>query len=143
MFGRIVFAIFIVVPLIEIGLFAWLGQTIGVWPTLGGVVITAIVGSLLLRWQGFAVVRQLQATVSRGELPARQVADALLIGLGAILLLLPGYFTDLLGLLLFIPFVRSGLYAFIARRIKIVSPARASAEEPQVVQLDQSNWRER
>src|SRR4051812_13028990 len=104
MFGRALFALFIVVPLIEIGLFAFLGQTIGVLPTLLGVLVTAVAGSLLIRWQGLKVLRDLQATMARGELPARQVGDAMLIGLGGLLLLLPGYFSDLIGLLLLMPF---------------------------------------
>ncbi len=143
MFGRILFAIFVVVPLIEIALFALLGQTIGVLPTLAGVLVTAVAGSLLIRWQGLAVLRELQATVSRGQLPARQVADAMLIGLGGLLLLLPGYFSDLLGLLLFIPWVRSALYGYVARRTRFVPAGGEPFADPGLVELDRSNWRDR
>lgn len=143
MFGRILFAVFLVVPLIEIALFALLGQTIGALPTLLGVLVTAIAGSLLIRWQGTAVLRELQATMNRGELPARQVADAMLIGLGGLLLLLPGYFSDLLGLFLFIPPVRGLIYAFLARRLKVVATASSRTEETRFVDLDARDWRER
>src|SRR4051794_41786223 len=110
MFGRVLFLTFLIVPLIEIGLFILIGQSIGIIPTLLGVLVTAIAGSLLIRWQGLAVLRDLQATMARGELPARQIGDAMLIGLGGLLLLLPGYFTDLIGLLLLIPPVRTLIY---------------------------------
>jgi UPF0716 protein FxsA len=143
MFGRALFALFIVVPLIEIGLFAFLGQTIGVLPTLLGVLVTAVAGSLLIRWQGLKVLRDLQATMARGELPARQVGDAMLIGLGGLLLLLPGYFSDLIGLLLLMPFVRTMIYGLLARRIKVVTPGAAPSRDPRMVDLDQSDWRER
>jgi UPF0716 protein FxsA len=144
MFGRIVFAVFIVVPLIEIGLFILIGQAIGIVPTLLGVLLTAIAGALLIRWQGLAVLRDLQATVGRGELPARQLADAMLIALGGVLLLLPGYFTDFCGVLLFLPPVRGLIYRSLARRFTIVGAAPGTPPaDPTLVDLDASRWRER
>src|SRR5690348_529527 len=98
MFGRVLFLAFLIVPLIEIACFILIGQTIGVIPTLLGVLVTAIVGSLLIRWQGLSVLREIQTSFARGQLPARQLGEAMLIGLGGVLLLLPGYFTDLIGI---------------------------------------------
>ena len=143
MFGRVLFVFFIVVPLIEIALFALLGQTIGVLPTLLGVLVTAVAGALLLRWQGLSVLRQLQATLERGQLPARQVGDAMLIGLGGILLLLPGYFSDLVGLLLLIPPVRTAIYGFLARRLRVVPGGSTAPRDPNRIDLDQTDWRQR
>ena len=142
MIGRIVFAVFLIIPLIEIGLFALLGQLIGALPTLLGVVVTAIAGAALIRWQGIAVLRDLQRTFAEGRLPARQVGDAMLIGLGGLLLLLPGYFTDLLGLLLFVPPVRSGIWALLGRHVRVVVPQPAAAPQD-TIDLDPDNWRER
>lgn len=142
MIGRIVLAAFIIVPLIEIGLFALLGQIFGALPTLLGVVVTAIAGALLIRWQGLAVLRELQKTVAEGRVPTRQVGDAMLIGLGGLLLLLPGYFTDLLGLFLFIPPVRSLIWALAARHIRVVVPQPAAPAQG-AIDLDPDNWRER
>ena len=143
MFGRILFGLFLVVPLIEIALFALLGQTIGVLPTLLGVLATAIAGSLLIRWQGLAVLRDLQATMNRGELPARQVADAMLIGVGGLLLLLPGYFSDLVGLALFIPPVRGLIYASLARRFRVVAAGATGHTRSSSIELEDGDWRER
>jgi hypothetical protein len=59
-FGRILFAVFMLVPLIEIAFFVVIGNAIGLWPTLAGVLITAIVGSLVLRYQGMAVFNDIR-----------------------------------------------------------------------------------
>jgi UPF0716 protein FxsA len=144
MFGRLLFLTFLVVPLIEIGIFILVGQAIGVIPTLLGVLVTAIAGSLLIRWQGMATVRNIQDTLGRGVLPARQIADAVLIGLAGLLLLLPGYFSDLIGILLLIPPVRHAIYALLVRRFGVV-PARTAPRpaEPGVIDLDDQSWRDR
>jgi UPF0716 protein FxsA len=89
-----------------------------------------------------AVLRELQKTVAEGRLPTRQVGDAMLIGLGGLLLLLPGYFTDLVGLLLFIPPVRSLIWALAARYIRVVVPQPAAPAQG-AIDLDPDNWRER
>ena len=119
--------------------------TIGVVPTLLGVLITAIAGSLLIRWQGMAALRDMQAAMSRGELPARQMGDAMLIGLGGLLLLLPGYFSDALGLLLLIPWTRELLYRLLARNFRVVEvgPAGYRPVDPSLIELDETDWRSR
>ena len=143
MVGRLLFAMFLVVPLIEIGLFIVIGQTIGLWPTLLGVIVAAIAGGLLIRWQGISVLRDMQATLQRGQIPARQIGDAMLIGLAGLLLLLPGYFSDLIGILLLIPPVRSLIYRGLASRIRVVSTAPAPPADPELVELDPTDWRDR
>jgi UPF0716 protein FxsA len=145
MFGRILFFVFLAVPLIEIALFILIGQAIGVVLTLLGVLITAIAGSLLIRWQGMAALRDMQAAMSRGELPARQMGDAMLIGLGGLLLLLPGYFSDALGLLLLIPWTRELLYRLLARNFRVVEvgPAGYRPVDPSLIELDETDWRSR
>ena len=142
MLGRVLFAAFVAVVLIEIALFIVIGQAIGVLPTLLGVLLSAIIGGLVLRWQGLAVLEKMRASVSRGELPARHLADAMLIGLGGALLIVPGYFTDVIGLLLLLPPVRSLIYRALAARFKIVATAPPPAD-PRLVDLDPSRWHER
>jgi UPF0716 protein FxsA len=143
MFGRLLFFLVFAVPLIEIGLFIVIGQAIGLVPTLLGVLISAIAGALLIRWQGLAVLRDMQATVQRGEVPGRQIADAMLIGLGGLLLIVPGYFTDAVGLLLLIPPLRGLLYRALASRVQVVSEPSVPPADPQLVELDPGNWRDR
>ena len=142
MLGRLIVLTLVALPLLEIALFILIGQRIGVIPTLLGVLASTAIGALVLRWQGVSVLRQVQATVNRGELPARQVADAMLVGVGAALMIVPGYFTTLVGLLLVLPAVRSLIYRGLARRFRVVSQP-APPSDPHLLDLDNDNWRER
>lgn len=148
--GRLLFLLFLVVPLIEIACFVLIGNAIGLWPTLAGVLVTAIIGSLVLRFQGMSIINEIRTTVGRGELPARAIADAMMIGLAGILLLTPGYFTDLLGILLLIPPLRSALYAYLRSRVKVVATSSSSSfgfaqrrVDEGTVDLDSDEWRKR
>lgn len=124
--GRILFAIFLVVPLIEIACFVIIGNAIGLWPTLAGVLLMALAGSLILRWQGLALLNEIRSSMGRGQLPARALADAMMVAIAGVLLLLPGYFSDLIGILLLLPPVRTLLYRFLASRVQVVSTRGAS-----------------
>lgn len=124
--GRILFAIFLVVPLIEIACFVLIGNAIGLWPTLAGVLLMAVAGSLILRWQGLALLNEIRSSMGRGQLPARALADAMMVAIAGVLLLLPGYFSDLIGILLLLPPVRTLLYRFLASRVQVVSTRGAS-----------------
>jgi UPF0716 protein FxsA len=144
MFGRIVLLAVLALPLIEIALFIVIGQAIGVLPTLLGIVLTGAVGALVLRWQGTAALREMQFRLQRGEMPARQMGDTMLIGLGGLLLLLPGYFTDLVGLLLLLPFTRELIYRLLARNLRVVDVTTSyrRADQPGLIDLDRSDWRD-
>jgi UPF0716 protein FxsA len=145
MFGRIVLFAVLALPLIEIALFIVVGQAIGLVPTLLGVLLTGLIGALVLRWQGVAALREMQFRMQRGEMPARQMGDAMLIGLGGVLLLLPGYFTDLVGLLLLLPVTRELIYRLLARNLRVVEVTSAShrrTDEPGLIDLDKGNWRD-
>ena len=144
MFGRIVLLAVLALPLIEIALFIVIGQAIGVLPTLLGIVLTGAIGALVLRWQGTAALREMQFRLQRGEMPARQMGDTMLIGLGGLLLLLPGYFTDLVGLLLLLPFTRELIYRLLARNLKVVevSTSYRRPGDPELIDLDRTDWRD-
>ena len=149
--GRILFLVFMVVPLIEIAFFVVIGNAIGLWPTLAGVLVTAIVGSLVLRYQGMAVFNDIRGQMGRGQIPGRALADAALIGAGGLMLLLPGYFSDLVGILLLLPPTRAAIYAFLKSRIQVVSmTGSAGFSSPQrepgrpgVIDLDHDDYRPR
>ncbi|CAN0573132.1 unnamed protein product [Laminaria digitata] len=96
-------AMFIDIPIIEIALFIEIGGWIGLWPTLAIVIVTAFAGTTLLRLQGLAVLRRAQESTARNELPVQEVFDGLCLLIAGILLLTPGFFTDALGFLLFVP----------------------------------------
>ena len=148
--GRLLFLIFLAVPLVEIAFFVMIGNAIGLWPTLAGVVLTAVIGSLVIRMQGLQLINEMRATVGRGQLPARAIADAMMVGLAGLLLLLPGYFSDLIGILLLIPPVRSAIYAFLKSRVTVVTATTGASPgftQPRVddgtIDLDSDEWRPR
>ena len=144
MFGRIVLLSVLALPLIEIALFVIIGQAIGLLPTLLGILLTAAIGALVLRWQGVAALRELQFRLQRGEMPARQMGDTMLIGLAGGLLLLPGYFTDLVGLLLLVPWTRGLIYRLLARNLRVVDVTTSyrRADDPGLIELDRGDWRD-
>ncbi len=109
----IFFLIFLATPILEIVLFIEIGGLIGVVPTILIVIVTAIVGSVLLRLQGIAVIRRTQYALRAGELPVDPVIDGISLLVAGALLLTPGFFTDAVGFLLFVPPFRQAL----ARRI--------------------------
>jgi UPF0716 protein FxsA len=143
MLGRGLFLVFMIVPLIEIALFVVLGQAIGLWPTLLGVLVTAVTGSLLLRWQGLATLNEVRAATARGEVPARALAEGMMIAVGGVLLLTPGYFTDLIGILLLIPPVRALIYAELRKRIRVtpLGGSRPGPGRPSSIELGPDEWR--
>jgi UPF0716 protein FxsA len=111
------------------------------------VLVTAVVGSLVLRWQGQALFTEIRSTMARGALPARALADAMMVGIAGVLLLTPGYFTDILGILLLVPPVRTLIYAYLRSRIAVVAPVGAGygtsqrRGDPGTIDLDEGDWR--
>jgi UPF0716 protein FxsA len=110
--------LFISVPLIEIGLFIQVGSLIGLWPTLATVVLTAIIGTWLLRQQGFAVIAQARETTARNELPVEPIIHGVFLLVAGLLMLTPGFFTDAIGFLLLVPRIRLGIAYAIWDKIK-------------------------
>ena len=127
---------FIGVPLIEIALFIQVGGVLGLWPTLGIVVLTAVIGTLLLRRQGLAEVSRLRAALDgHGDPTGPLVHGALILFAGAVLLT-PGFFTDAVGFALLLPPVRAFLIARIRERI-VVHQARsgpAQRAQPDIIE---------
>jgi UPF0716 protein FxsA len=149
--GRLFFLVFLATPLIEIALFIVIGQIIGLWPTLLGVVLSTLLGIAVIRWQGFALLTQFRDTMSRGRLPARSIADAMLVCFAGFLLLIPGYFSSLVGVLLLIPPVRGLIYGALTSRMTVVSTgfAQGDASGPSPIEsrgtidLDSDDYRPR
>lgn len=109
--------LFIVVPIAEILVLIQVGQAIGPWWTVALLIADSILGSLLLRHQGRAAWRRFGDAVQDGRVPAREVIDGALIIAGGVLLITPGFFTDVLGLILLIPPTRAVVRAIVARRL--------------------------
>lgn len=146
--GRIVAILLLALPIIEIALIIKVGQTVGLLWTLALLIGAGVLGGFLLRQQGLSVLADLQSTMGRGRLPGRALADTLLIGLAAVLLVVPGFLTDILAILLLIPSLRTALYALLARNMVVVSTGTAQAgaygrrDEP-LIELDDDEYRPR
>jgi UPF0716 protein FxsA len=111
------FLLLLVVPVIEIALFIQVGGAIGVWPTIGLVLLSAAVGAALLRAQGLSVLGQVQARLRAGEDPGPALAHGALILVAGLMLLTPGFFTDALGLALLVPPLRAAVIRFAGARM--------------------------
>ncbi len=97
---------FLVVPLVEIAVFIRIGDLIGVWPTVGLVVLTAVIGSALVYTQGFSALYRARAALEQGDVPVRELIDGLCLLVAGLLLLTPGFVTDIAGYLLLLPPMR-------------------------------------
>lgn len=140
----------LVLPIIEIAIFIKVGQTIGLLPTLALIIGAALLGALLIRMQGLSVLTQLRSNVSAGRMPARTIADTMMIGLAAVFLVIPGFLSDIVALALLLPPVRSWIYGALAKRIKVVTPtgyrpANSNYEPPLkgpgTIDLDEDDYR--
>jgi UPF0716 protein FxsA len=106
-------------PLLEIAGFVVVGRQIGALATVGLVIASTVAGSMLLRHQGFGVMRRVQAELDAGHDPSRQLAHGALVFLAALLLIIPGFITDIAALLLLLPPVRDLAWRAVGRRIAV------------------------
>ncbi|HLN79296.1 MAG TPA: FxsA family protein [Nocardioidaceae bacterium] len=125
--------LFVVVPLLEIYLVIQVGQAIGAAWTVVLLVLDSILGAVLLKREGAAAWRALRDALSSYRMPARELADGVLVLVGGTLLLTPGFMTDVLGFFFILPFTRP-----VARRVlttvitrKFLASDGRSSEEPQ------------
>lgn len=109
----IFFLIFLIVPFIEISLFIKVGSEIGIWNTILLCIVNAVIGAILVRIQGVNTLLALQAQMRKGEMPLQQIFDGLCITVAGALLVVPGFFTDVIGFSLLVPWVRKMLRAFM------------------------------
>lgn len=111
--------LFIVMPIVEMAVLIKVGTLIGVLNTVGLVLLTAVIGAALLRQQGLATLLRANERINSGELPAREVAEGLILAVGGALLLTPGFVTDVIGFLCLLPGSRHWLVAKALKRLTI------------------------
>ncbi|MFD1881839.1 FxsA family protein [Paracoccus pacificus] len=111
--------LFIVIPIIEISLFIVVGQAIGVGPTILLVLLSAVVGTWLMRRQGLRALMDLQQSFREMRDPSAPLAHGAMILFAGALLLTPGFFTDFLGLLLLVPGVRDWMMRQVRERMVV------------------------
>ena len=145
--ARLLIIAVLLVPFVEIALLIKVGQTIGLWPTLLLLVAAMLLGGVLLRLEGLSIVGQMRTSVSTGRLPGRTVADAMMIGFAALLLVLPGFLSDIAAIALLLPPVRMLIYRTLARRIVVVDtgtggyPQDPRVRGPRTIDLDDDDYR--
>jgi UPF0716 protein FxsA len=137
--GLLLLILFIAVPLVEVALFIQIGGWIGLWPTLAAIVLTAVVGSAVIRHQGFGVAQRARERLATGEAPMREGFDGLCLVVAGLLMITPGFFTDAVGGALLLPPVRALVYARVRDRVHVVMPEdarRPGPPPPDVVDAD-------
>lgn len=108
---------FITVPILEIAVFIQVGEQIGLWSTIGIVILTAVIGTAMLRQQGLSVLFRIQENLEANRMPVQELFDGVCLVVAGALLLTPGFVTDSIGFLLFIPPFRHWLASEIGRRV--------------------------
>lgn len=120
---RILLLIFIAVPIAEVWLLMQVWSVVGGWITVGSVLLTAVIGLALLRRQGLSTLVRVQQRMGKGELPAREMVEGMILAVSGALLLTPGFFTDALGFAGLIPTLRRWVAAQVLRRVQVVGGA--------------------
>jgi UPF0716 family protein affecting phage T7 exclusion len=124
---------FLVVPIVEIYVILQVGHLIGGWPTVALLIAESLLGAWIVRREGRRAWRALTTTFQQGGLPDRELADAALVLVGGVLLLTPGFVTDVFGFLFVLPFtrpiVRWALSAYVGRRVRVAQSRAAASFE--------------
>lgn len=135
----VLFLLFLLVPLVELWFLIKVGGWIGALPTVALTVMTAVIGASLARLQGLKTLLRMRQTVARGETPAVEVIEGVLLFAAALLLLTPGFFTDALGFACLLPVIRRPLAWWALQRMTVVTPAGktsrpAGRQEPRTLE---------
>ncbi|WP_028864128.1 FxsA family protein [Psychromonas aquimarina] len=125
MFARL-FLVFTSVSLLEIFVLVKVGGFLGAWPTVALVIVTALVGSALVRSQGLQLLQQLQERIARGEMPGQQLIEGIMLIITGVLLVTPGFVTDFCGLLLLQPSIRAAIAQLLLANVKLAPHAAMS-----------------
>ena len=134
--------LFLAWPLIEIGLFVVIGGEIGLWPTLAWVVLTALAGIVILRLEASRGAMLIRNGLTGAALQQGAPVNGLMRALAAVLLILPGFLTDFLGLLLLLPPVQYVLSAAVMRRVTVVSAGLRQARPDMRDDVVEGEWEE-
>lgn len=103
---RLLLVPFVLLPLLELFILILVGSRIGAAPTIGLVLLTAAIGMLLLRQQGYSTLLRAREKLEQGQVPAEEMLGGVMVAAGGFLLLLPGFLTDLVGLCCLLPPLR-------------------------------------
>ncbi|WP_413730279.1 MULTISPECIES: FxsA family protein [unclassified Shewanella] len=125
----IMLIIFVLIPVVELSVLIRVGEVLGSWNTVALVILTAVVGVSLVRSQGVSTLMSVQKKLAVGEAPGQEIVEGMMLAMAGILLLIPGFVTDLIGLILLTPITRAPLARYFYQRmqLKVVTGAQFRA----------------
>lgn len=134
--------IFLCFLLIEIAGFIFVGQEIGILATLSLVILTTIVGVVLLRIQGVSILKNIQSELIQERILEKNIINDTCIMLSAILLILPGFVSDLLGILLLIKPIRSVAWHFFSSLKNKMNPnTKRKNDSEKIIDLNTEDYK--
>lgn len=122
--------LFIILPILEMWVLISVGEEIGALPTIGLVFFTAVVGLALLKRQGISTVMRAQQKMQMGELPAKEMAEGIFLAVGGVLLLTPGFITDVFGFICLIPGIRQLVLGRLLSHVVVVHGSHTGYQQP-------------
>lgn len=124
---RILFVLFVIIPIIEIAVLMQVGAWLGAWPTIAIVVITAWLGAKNVKQQGIATLQSVQTKMAHGEAPSDEIVAGLLLLVAGVLLVTPGFVTDFFGLSLLVPQFRKALIKAVQSQLTTAAVAQTQS----------------
>jgi UPF0716 protein FxsA len=115
----ILLLIFVLIPVMELSVLIRVGEALGAWTTVGLVLFTAVVGVSLVRSQGLSTLMSVQQKLNRGEAPGQEIVEGMMLAMAGVLLVIPGFITDFIGLLMLTPLTRKPMAALLFKRLQL------------------------
>tara|TARA_Y100000591_G_scaffold320840_1_gene334882 strand:- start:3 stop:428 length:426 start_codon:yes stop_codon:yes gene_type:complete len=131
----------ILIPILEIYLFIKIGSQIGAFNTILLIFITAIIGVYYAKYEGLNTIRSGFTQIIKNQTPAYEIISGAAIAFAAVLLILPGFATDLLGFILIFPFTRKLIFGNLSNKLKNRDPKRNNFIEGEYEDIDDDNDR--
>ena len=127
------------VPIIEIYLFIKIGSQIGAFNTISLILITAIIGVIYARYEGLNTLRSGFSQLVKNELPAYEIISGAAIAFAALLLIVPGFATDMIGFLLIFPLTRKLIFGKISSNFKKKQPEKNNIIDGEFEDIEDEN----
>jgi len=131
--------LFVGIPLFELYWLIEVGSYLGAIPTIFLTVFTAVLGGMLVRMQGLATAMRVQKSMAMGEMPAIEMLEGAVLLACGFFLLLPGFFTDILGFLALVPGIRRWLVITFLKRTQVMQPpssppGESPGDQPRIIE---------
>jgi len=132
--------LFILFPILELAVLIKVGSAIGIFNTIFLTILTGVVGASLARYQGFITFQKIQNNLNTGVVPSEELLDGMMILLGGLTLLTPGFITDALGLMALIPATRGLLKNLLKKAFKGQIHKRQNSSDQTQTQVIYTEW---